>query len=236
MKFTPVQTSILKNFATINPSQFIYKDKFLTSNIESSVVAKFDTSVDFGEFDKIGIYDLPQFINILSTFGEDYDIVVKDNMLEIKSGNNKVNYILSNNILQERELDLSKLDSIFSIESDLSFDLTQDKIAIINRILSVMSDLKKVYIIYNHKSNTLHLSVEVEKEISMNSYVQELKDFKCKSKEDKKIMITKDDFILLMKDKDYKVSVSFGDKYAKVNLKSDSLAYVMAAKYAENEY
>ncbi len=232
MNFTPIQLNILKNFATINPSQFLYRDKFLCYNVSKSVVALYKTDLDFPEgIDKFAVYNLPELINIISTFTEP-NIEVGEKSLKITSENNKINYILSNEILQNQEFPLSKLDTVFDVKGDIVFTLTQDKISIINKIIAVMG-LEKIYFEFNGK--IIRISVEVEKEISMNNYILDIKDITSKNISNFKIVVPKEDFINLFKEKDYLVKIQKTEEGAVIKFESD-IQYVVAAKDIEKEY
>ena len=235
MNFTPIQLNVLKNFATINASQFIYKDKFLCYNVPKSVVALYKTDLDFPKgIDKFAIYNLPEFINVISTFTEPH-IEVGEKSVKITSENNKINYILSNEILQNQEFPLNKLESVFSVNGDIVFTLTQDKIAIINKIIAVMG-LEKIYFEFNGK--IMRISVEVEKEISMNNYILDIKDIEIKDNINNfKIVVPKEDFINLYKEKDYTVKIQKTDEEgATIKFDSGDIQYIVAAKDTKEEY
>ena len=234
MNFTPMQLNVLKNFATINASQFIYKDKFLCYNVPKSVVALYKTDLDFPEgIDKFAIYNLPEFINIISTFTEPH-IEIGEKSLKITSENNKINYILSNEILANQEFPVSKLESVFNVRGDIIFTLTQDKITIINKIIAVMG-LEKIYFEFNGK--IMRISVEVEKEISMNNYILDIKDITKNTSDNFKIVVPKEDFINLYKEKDYTVKIQkTAEEGATIKFDSGDIQYIVAAKDAEKEY
>jgi len=238
MKFTPLQIQVLKNFSSINPSQFIYDDKFITYNIEKSVIGYYPTKCDFPKgVDKIGIYNTPQFLNILSTMGEASDIEIGKGVIKIKNEENTINYILSNETMAASEFPVDKLKDIFTLkENNIEFTLTQDKIAIISKILGVM-ELKKIYLEYTESSKKLEVKVETEKEVSMNNYILQIKDFKTNFTPDRKIFIRPEDLNLLYKGVDYKVTVDTSGKKALCLFKTDvKLDYLISGKFAENEY
>lgn len=239
MKFTPLQINVLKNFGSINPNQFVYQDKLLTYGFNASIAAHYKTTIDL-PVEKIAFYDVREFLNILSSFGEDYDIEVTDNFLKIKDGDRTVNYILSTDILKSQEFPLAKFDEIFAIKNpDIEFTLDQEKVAIITKIIGIMQ-LNKIFLDYNYQLNRLSFIVEKEHNISMNNYIQGVSDFKVNDtiKENQKIFIEKDDFLSLYKGVDYKVTLSCADtKVAKIFFKTDlGVEYTFASKFAGEEY
>lgn len=122
MKFSKPTLEILQNFAAINQSVRLMpgtEQKTISTGKSICAIANLDIEIPA----EIAIYDLSQFLGVLSLF-DDPDIDLEGHYLTINEGNRRVRYRLSNpeilNVPQIGSLDLDNFSVKFSLEkSDL---------------------------------------------------------------------------------------------------------------------
>lgn len=94
MKVSQATVAVLKNFATINPNVILVKSgKLFTISPQRSLIANIAVEEEFPV--DFGIYDLNQFLNVLSLF-EDPDIEFEEKFVKIKQGRNSIKYYAAN--------------------------------------------------------------------------------------------------------------------------------------------
>lgn len=94
MKFSKGTMSVLKNYATINPS-IIFKPGDVISTV-SALETIFSRAQVKDTFDEdFAIYDLSRFLGTLSLFKETPEIVMGTGQLNIKSGKQRAKYTLA---------------------------------------------------------------------------------------------------------------------------------------------
>ena len=90
MKFSKETVAVLKNYSSINPNVMLKKGSVLTTispqrNVVASVSIEETFPVDFG------IYDLSQFLGVLSLFS-DPDVTFTEKVATFKEGKNSIKY------------------------------------------------------------------------------------------------------------------------------------------------
>lgn len=90
MKFSKETVAVLKNYSSINPNVMLKKGSVLTTispqrNVVASVSIEETFPVDFG------IYDLSQFLGVLSLFTEP-DVTFTEKVATFKEGKNSIKY------------------------------------------------------------------------------------------------------------------------------------------------
>lgn len=90
MKFSKETITVLKNYSSINPNMMLKKGSVLTTispqrNVVASVSIEEAFPVDFG------IYDLSQFLGVLSLFSEP-EVTFTEKVATFKEGKNSIKY------------------------------------------------------------------------------------------------------------------------------------------------
>ena len=162
MELSDNTVQILKNFSGINQNLLVKKGNKLKTISEartvlSSVIVQEDFPKDFG------IYDLNEFINVLSLvdaprlkFEEDY-ITIGDS-----TGRSKVKYFYS----AEETLTTSQKD-ITMPDTDVKFTLTND---VLNKLKRAASALGHEEVSISNKDNILSLSIIDSKNATSNTF------------------------------------------------------------------
>lgn len=133
MQVTKRTLDILKNFSTINTGIVVVggSDKLRTINVGGTMcgVAQIDS---FGS--DFAIYDLPEFLNMMGAF-EEPTVDLQDGYMVISSasGKGKCKYVYADPSLITTITDDINLPSV-----DVSFTLTQDNLAKLNRAGQIM--------------------------------------------------------------------------------------------------
>lgn len=132
MKFDANTLTVLKNFAAINKNiLFREGNKIRTIAAESqAVMASYTSDTEITE--QFAIYDLSRFLGTISLF-DNPDLTVNGNVIEIREGNNKYNYVLS-----DPSLILSAPDKDVNFpEADVKFALTDAALTKVQRALGI---------------------------------------------------------------------------------------------------
>lgn len=134
MNFTDSELAVLKNFASINPSMVIHKDRLEVINNSKSTLASFtfDKEYDFEEF---GIYVVPDFLQAIGAF-KNPDLDVKSDHVLIKDGNQKIKFFTTPTNIIPKFQDLGP--KFKKLTPELDFDLPGDKLAMIFKTASIL--------------------------------------------------------------------------------------------------
>ena len=132
MKFSKETLAILKNFSSINSNIMLKKGSALATispqmNVMASVTVEEDFPVDFG------IYDLGQFLGVLSLF-EDPEVKLEEKVATIKSGRNSIKYYAADKSV----LNLPPDKQIKFPAVDVEFDLTAQQLQQILKTAGVL--------------------------------------------------------------------------------------------------
>ncbi len=181
---------ILSNFASIHSSMVIQKDKLSVVNNSNSCIGlyNFPEPYDFNEF---GLYDTQEFLSAISVFETFPEINVKDNYLDISSKENKLKYFTTAKELIPKVIDLE--DQFNKLDPDLVFNLSADKLALINKISSI---IKSKYVFFESRKKKILITVCNELESSNNSYELYIDDIEVNNLE-KPVKIELDNFKML---------------------------------------
>lgn len=151
MKFSQETMNILKNFSQINQGIFFKKgDVVSTISPQKNILAEATIKESFPR--DFGIYDLPNFLSVLSLSKEDPEIVFEDKQLTLVANNGRAK-------ITYRYTDASMIvcppDKKLTVPSaTVSFDLTEVDLAWVSRCAAVLqqpnvsieSDGEKVYV------------------------------------------------------------------------------------------
>lgn len=133
MQFDNNTLTILKNFASINPSILFKPGKYLSTISQTKTVfAKAKVDQEFE--DTFAIYDLSKFLSTLSIF-DDPELIVHDKSLEIKKDKRRINYVFADPSFivkpPEKEIQLP--------EADVEFTITSEQYQELMKVLSILS-------------------------------------------------------------------------------------------------
>ena len=132
MKISQNTIALLKNMSTINQSIVISPGSLISTAAGSSIVAVAEVEEDFPQ--EFGIYDLPQFLNILSIFTEPTIEFKTGKQVTISQDRMKVSYLFAEpSILTKAPKGVKELPSV------AKFELTQTVLAAILKAKDIIS-------------------------------------------------------------------------------------------------
>lgn len=167
LKLSKFTVEVLKNFASINPNLVVSGGSTLSTIAEAkSILASVTIPENFPQ--TFGIYDLNEFISILSLMDEP-EIEFTEDSATLSSGNTSVKYRFANPSVLTTPSKAVKMP-----ETDLSIRVTADMIAKIRRAASVLGH--SIFAIKSTSSGALSLVVYDAKDASANSFAMGLVD------------------------------------------------------------
>lgn len=148
MKLSDRTVDLLKSFSTLNPSIMLTPGKKLSTMAPSETVVA--ESVIEEEFeDNYAIYNLPQFINVLSLF-DDYDMTFTKEHVTIKGETRKLRYsFCSPNLIT-----LPPEGGVEFPEPEIEFEMPQNSFKTINKAISMLT---AQHIAFVGNSKEIHL-------------------------------------------------------------------------------
>lgn len=184
MKLSPDTISILKYFATIMPSIVISAGSNIsTMTMSKNVIASAPVIEDFPQ--EFGIYNLPEFLNVVSLFKDPELVFLGGKQAQIKEGKTVVNYTFA-----EPALMTKAPRSLTDLPEVASFELRSEHLTNLQKAMNILN-LQDVII--EGDAGTLYLRGTDLKSNSSSSFNYEIgeseKDFKA---------IIKADFLKLM--------------------------------------
>lgn len=174
MKLTERTVSLLKNFASINPSILIKPGSILqTINPASSVIATATVEESFPK--EFAIYDLNQFLSAISMF-KDCDIEFGDGFLELKGeGNASIRYWCA-----EPSLIKSKVSEVKLPSEDVQFHLSETALSKTLKAASILGlpelafasngDILSVKAIDSRSPSSNSMDIELAKEEGIHKF------------------------------------------------------------------
>ena len=167
LKLSKFTVEVLKNFASINPNLVVSEGSTLSTIAEAkSILASVTIPENFTQ--TFGIYDLNEFISILSLMDEP-EFEFAEDSATLSSGNTSVKYRFANPSVLTTPSKAIKMP-----ETDLSIRITADMIAKIRRAASVLGH--SIFAIKSTSSGALSLVVYDAKDASANSFALGLTD------------------------------------------------------------
>ena len=131
MKLSDETVSVLKNYSTINQNLMIKSGQALTTmSAMKNIVAKSTVAENFER--DIAIYDLNEFLSILSTY-DDVDIEFCESFLILREGNKNTSYPYS-----DPSVVTSVTKDITMPECELKFSLSSDVLSNIQKAAAVI--------------------------------------------------------------------------------------------------
>ena len=188
MKLSDKTVGILKNFSTINQNILIKEgSKLRTMSTMKNILAEADVSEAFPA--DFGIYDLNEFLGVL-TLAKDADLNFDNSsFLTANSGPTKIKYMYSDPSI------LTVPPETFNApETDVDFSMRQDILASVLKASAVMQ-LPDITIVSNGNPGVEVTATDL-KNTSSNNYTQVLdidrQPFECRFKAENLKMITGD--------------------------------------------
>jgi hypothetical protein len=141
MKLSTETLSILKNFTPINDSIYVKKGNILeTISKQKNVLARAEVPDTFT--DDFGIYDLNNFLGVLSLNGDNMiDFVGNDIVIKGFNGKSELKYRKTS-----QSLIIVPPDKKINMTADVEFDLTKEEIAWTTSVASRLSSPNMAFI------------------------------------------------------------------------------------------
>lgn len=164
--FTETELAVLKNFSSINPSIIISNDNFKIKNEANSVIAKYVFEKPY-EFDSFGIYNLPEFISVLSSLKKP-EINVLEKFLTISDVKSKFKYFTTAKELIP-EVAFENVEKNFSekLTTKIKFTLTSEHQAMIMKTGPL---LKAEYLYIETKGDRILMTIANSLEDSHSNF------------------------------------------------------------------
>jgi hypothetical protein len=218
MKISKKTFDILKNFSGIRSSIHVEQGNVIrTVSTAKNIMAEAKVEEDFVK--PFAIFDLGKFIATTSLFGTP-EYQFNDKFVTIKSNNSSVNYFYADEKLVEKANKSIKMPAL-----TVSFDLTQNQIAEIQKASSVLQ--LDAVCIRNTEAGGIEM-VAFDRKVGLNSssnvFTMILSD-----QTDNKFNLFMDIELLKMIPDDYKVEVG-GTAVAKFTGKNNSVSYWIALR------
>ena len=218
MKISKKTFDILKNFSGIRSSIHVEQGNVIrTVSTAKNIMAEAKVEEDFVK--PIAIFDLGKFIATTSLFGTP-EYQFNDKFVTIKANNSSVNYFYADEKLVEKANKSIKMPAL-----TVSFDLTQNQIAEIQKASSVLQ--LDAVCIRNTEAGGIEM-VAFDRKVGLNSssnvFTMILSD-----QTDNKFNLFMDIELLKMIPDDYKVEVG-GTAVAKFTGKNNSVSYWIALR------
>lgn len=160
MKLSKETVAIMKNFAQINSNLLIKPGNQLsTISAAKSVYASATVAEDFDT--QFGIYDLNEFLGVLSIFN-DPELTFNEKFVLVSEGRNSVKFYSADEAVL-----VTPTKAIKVPPADISFSLSADQVAMISKTAGV---LRAPDVIVKGDGSELKIIVGDKKNITGNSY------------------------------------------------------------------
>jgi hypothetical protein len=168
MKISKATLTILKNLAGINGNIWIDKGNLImTKSTANNITAEASVIEDFPI--GFGIYDLNEFLGVLSLF-QDPELTFTDKFVTISEGKNTVKYFSADKSI----LTIPKARMSFELvdaTADITFELTSEQLA---QIIKTSAVLKVPNVSFVGNGKTLNAVISDIENKSSNSYSMEV--------------------------------------------------------------
>lgn len=220
MKLTKEDLSILKNFSTINNSLWVDETKFVkTIHPAGNVIGVYELESEFPQ--KFGIYNLSEFLSILSLFDiEETAIKFTNREILLKYKNNMVKYVLFEKALIRGFENMKSAEKYKSFNKfNCTFNISSEEIKKMKRISNIL-DIDDIIVGISPKKSMI--LIDDRDNMLANKYAINIENPKGEGK----IIISVER--LFMIDDDYECSV-ITNKLIKFQSKNKKLFYLIGA-------
>ena len=212
MKLSKETVALFKNFAGINSNLLLKNgNKLATISAQKNVMADATVGETFPDF---AIYDLNEFLGAMSLF-DDPDLTFQDKHVSISQGSMKIKFFAA-----DPSVLTAPQKSITFPEAEINFDISADKLSMIQRTASV---LRAADVSIVGDGSTITIVVGDKKNATGNSFSEPVgstdKTFKVNLKVEN----------LKMLPGDYNVSIS-SKKISRFKSTSSDLVYYVAVE------
>lgn len=164
MKFDARTLQILRNFSTINQSMVFKQGNMLRTIAQSKSIfasAKISTEIER----TFGIYDLPQFLSVVSLFDSE-ELVLGETSVNIVNSTEELVYVYSDTSLivspPSKEMQLPSVDITFELKAEVLAKI-QKGLGVINLPeIGILGDGSKIYIAACNSKNSADSKYKIE--------------------------------------------------------------------------
>ena len=132
MKLSEATTNVLKNFSDINQNILVKQgNKLNTMSTMKNIIGEAQIEESFER--EFGIYDLNEFLGVMS-LGKDPDLLFEDDsFVKVKSGNSTTKYFFS-----DPSILVTTPESFTPPETDCTFRISQDELTAVHKACAVL--------------------------------------------------------------------------------------------------
>jgi len=132
MKLSEATTTVLKNFSDINQNILVKQgNKLNTMSTMKNIIGEAQIEESFER--EFGIYDLNEFLGVMS-LGKDPDLLFEDDsFVKVKSGNSTTKYFFS-----DPSILVTTPESFTPPETDCTFSISQDELTAVHKACAVL--------------------------------------------------------------------------------------------------
>ena len=132
MKLSEATTNVLKNFSDINQNILVKQgNKLNTMSTMKNIIGEAQIEESFER--EFGIYDLNEFLGVMS-LGNDPDLLFEDDsFVKVKSGNSTTKYFFS-----DPSILVTTPESFTPPETDCTFRISQDELTAVHKACAVL--------------------------------------------------------------------------------------------------
>ena len=132
MKLSEATTNVLKNFSDINQNILVKQgNKLNTMSTMKNIIGEAKIEESFER--DFGIYDLNEFLGVMS-LGKDPDLLFEDDsFVKVKSGNSTTKYFFS-----DPSILVTTPESFTPPETDCTFRISQDELTAVHKACAVL--------------------------------------------------------------------------------------------------
>ena len=132
MKLSEATTNVLKNFSDINQNILVKQgNKLNTMSTMKNIIGEAQIEESFER--EFGIYDLNEFLGVMS-LGKDPDLLFEDDsFVKVKSGNSTTKYFFS-----DPSILVTTPESFTPPETDCTFRVSQDELTAVHKACAVL--------------------------------------------------------------------------------------------------
>lgn len=151
--------NVLQTLTNVTTSGILKYPTTILNNPAGDVVIKLDmASLDSDEFNDLGIFNLPEFINTFNLFNE-YDCSISDGIINISDKSSSVQYLTTSvNVLANFNKKENIFDQTYTVDTVASFEVNKNTIKQLKSASGVFKDLADILVTSQDGSIILSLA------------------------------------------------------------------------------